>query len=337
MGVTYRILWVEDYEDIVIDDTPKIKNILKKLSYRCEIDHCDDYDEFIADYIEGANENTFLKYDLVLMDYNMTDINKKERNGVTLIKLLIDKGLCSDIIFYSSKCNLVRKDFKQNELDGVYLSYKNERFYSIVESVVKKTLRREKTITGIRGTLMDRTSYFDFVMQKAIKYFDQKFLPGEKTKFIKDHVKELLDIQKFNYFIIGYKTAEKANSELCFISRHHSNMLPSMKKYKLLEGILKKFNYSGRFYSKKFADDYNKKIFKFRHDLAHKKLTYTLDYEGVILHDECDINCSTCKIIEMNKVDGLRNRLVSYDSFFESLDNDIDKLIELERRNQRTA
>lgn len=311
MDIKYKILCVDDAKVFVEQAlTPKISRVLKNLGYELKIDLYTNYDDFLNDKIKTRSKDCFEEYDLILVDYNLASKTESlEKNGANLIKEVRAKDVLTDILFYSQNYSDMKQVFSDSDLEGVYISKRSD-IQDKVDKLASKTLKRELNSIGIRGALMDRTSYFDYTMYKAVKFFELILNQTQKQELIKFIHSTYTNIDA--NFIHSFSSEDDYIYRL-FTEPTKDTKLGIKSKYYIFQILLEKYGYV---IQKKFASEYHYNIINNRDNMAHKKITYSEDRTKIIFHNIDDsIEEKTKKEI----VD-LRMCLIKFNNFFESLD-----------------
>jgi len=183
MKLTYKILWFEDEYDFIKLCIPEIKEYIENLGFK-----------FISPHIESDNSKTdkiiFEDYDLILMDYKLSDGDK----GDVIIDKIRSMNIYTEIIFYSSsRMDELRLSIQKNGLDGVYCANRGEGFTQKVKDIMKLTLKKVLDINMVRGIVMASVSDFDEKMIEIIKAYRNKITEEKYTSFLQKRKKKLLE------------------------------------------------------------------------------------------------------------------------------------------------
>ena len=127
MKINYKIIWVDDEPDDMEAKKDLLYEIVKKHHMRptgMETPY-KSFNEFKKQMIDRYTPNKFVDCDLLLIDYNLSDSGDKTQTGEEIIKQLRDKGVYTDVLFYSGNMSVYRKSKKYQELDNVVYSDSN--------------------------------------------------------------------------------------------------------------------------------------------------------------------------------------------------------------------
>lgn len=181
MKYEYKIIWIDDYPDDMS---------VHKVFMQSEVENCNmlaigldnpftSFQEFTDKVINHLDTNSFFDYDLILVDFNLSD--EQGKNGIDLIKLLRDKGIYTDVLFYSGNMDEMRQKLKSEELDNVtYSDNERSRFLGKFKKILEKQMNLIMQISDLRGYLMDSTSDFDFTAKNYVNVLFEKLNDDEK-------------------------------------------------------------------------------------------------------------------------------------------------------------
>lgn len=184
MNLTYKILWFEDQTGFVDAYVSDLKEYIENFGLK-----------FIEPHIETDSSKThdinYDEYDLILMDYKLSDGNK----GDVIISKIRELNIYTEIIFYSaSRIDELRQSIQKNGLDGVYcVSRAEASFMPKVKDIIKQTLKKVLDLNTIRGIVMATVSDFDEKMIEIIKTY-QKYIGEEAYNiFLQKRRKKLFE------------------------------------------------------------------------------------------------------------------------------------------------
>jgi len=160
MRLDFNVLWVEDQIDAVHAQQEKLKLLIKKEGFRLQVKFASSVEEasgYLSDDIYGDH------IDLILMDYNLgTGSNGGE--GLVQVRRLMPY---KEIIFYSAEANNLREILRTANVEGVYLSTREElpdKADGVFEALIKKVL----DIDHSRGIVMGTTSDIDHFVNECL-------------------------------------------------------------------------------------------------------------------------------------------------------------------------
>jgi CheY-like chemotaxis protein len=160
MRLDFNVLWVEDLQDEVQDQKERLETLIRKEGFRLRVKFASSVEEattFISDSVFGDH------VDLILMDYNL---GAGPNGDVGLVQI---RGMLpyKEMIFYSAQANNLRDLLKASNVEGVYLSDRNDlpgTAEGIFQTLVKKVL----DIDHSRGIVMGATSDIDHFVNDCI-------------------------------------------------------------------------------------------------------------------------------------------------------------------------
>jgi len=236
MNLTYKILWFEDQRDFVDVYISDLKKYIERLGF-----------QFINPHVETDNSNTdtinYNEYDLILMDYKLSDGNK----GDSIINRIRELNIFTEVVFYSST-NLeeLRLTIQKNELDGVFCVSRSEAaFLPKVKDIINLTLRKVLDLNALRGIVMATVSDFDEKMLEIIDMYKEYLGEKESLVFMQERKSNLekslinrvekvtkLDISDF-YKDYSFDTSHKWRAVLNIVKDklpHLKDLTASFKK-----------------------------------------------------------------------------------------------------------
>lgn len=271
MKLEFKILWIDDsnaWVDTVKDD---IKDIIEERGLISEITVKNNIAES-KEYLE-SNCDVF---DLILVDYQLgkNTKTKEDEYGNNLINLIRQKKIYSNIIFYSTDEDSLRKIRGDEKLQGVYIFSRTElQIDNLEESLVPLIdflIKRDLDVASLRGISTSTVAYFDEQFKKII----EKYIPCDdiikkietnakrkerkrKELFEKiQHVPNIKKSLKDNEFdskdldeILSTKFLESSARYECVIHHLKNNTIEELKSEEL--------------------SSYQKEILKYRNELAH--------------------------------------------------------------------
>lgn len=301
MKLNYNILWFEDNIEWYKSILPSIEEILDDNGFDLIVEQRVDQ----SDLEELINAD---KWDLILVDYNLSDGEK----GDDIIEV-IRYSLFTDIIFYSQKgAGNIRKEITEKGIDGVFCASRDgDEFLLKVERVINTTIKKVTDINPLRGLVMAETSEIDDLMRELLLVFlDDASLSKNQDKFI-DYITSIVEesLKDTQKRITRYKNSNDIHSILL------SPIFDMYKKSRAVDKALKfstnkELNgYSG------IGMDYFKKIGKKRNLLAHVKEEIRDNERVLVSHimnkEPIIFNTELCK--------NMRMEIISYKNHFDKI------------------
>ena len=320
MNTTYKLLWIDDSEDFYESTEELVKDVVYDNNMLADIQYYIHYKDFKREELDKFDAVIFNQYDQIIIDYALSGIT-----GDQIIRELRTRNIYTDIVFYSSEFDTMRKEMKKaDQLDGVFLADRHD-LTVVVDRVIKKNLRREYDIANIRGLLMDNTSEFDYICRiTAVALFEH--LDDEKKAQIEEKAREFVesasqqstknfgDLQKKH----GKSYVKKAIESVEYVMNNKD-------RYQLMAMILREFDFTLDI-PEDFADQYDVDVIKPRNKLAHSKLFYgnckkKLHSTKIRQELKCNQNCDQCTSeYSIEECELLRKRLFEYYQLFQEID-----------------
>ncbi len=151
MKTRYDILWIDDQIDAVTDDIADVSNFLEKHGIEPAIKPVPAMpDGSIHSAI--ASDLTNPDLDLIVVDFSMDGLS-----GPELIKEIRETDqVYLPVIFYSQFSVELHEEAAANQLDGVYISSRDNVRRKTID-VIRSLLKKEQTTKRTRGLLMEVT------------------------------------------------------------------------------------------------------------------------------------------------------------------------------------
>lgn len=305
MRINYKIIWVDDEPDDMEAKKALIYDIVKKhymFPEGMESPYTS-FKKFKKDISDKYTPNKFVDCDIILIDYNLSDSGDNTETGEELIKQLRDKGIYTDVLFYSGNMQKYRKNKKYPELDNVvYSDSDTDEFQIKFEKILIKQVNISMGIQNIRGYLMDATSDFDFISRNYVEQL-YKVLGESQKQYILD---------KIRLFIENQKTIEEKKFEKVAQSYNKDSLIkPSMSSLDYVMSVRNKMYvlamilfYQNKLveiddvddvdeFATKLANAFQDEIISHRNKLAHSKLKYgdnNYSHVKILKHIE-DLSC----------------------------------------------
>jgi CheY-like chemotaxis protein len=184
MNLTYKILWFEDEKDFVDSYTPYLQGYIEELGFK-----------FLQPHIEKDNSNShkidFSKYDLILMDYKLSDGDR----GDVIINKIRELDIYTEIVFYSaSEMKELRTAIHDKELDGVFCANRGEGFLPKVRDIIRLTLKKILDLNTMRGIVMAVVSDFDEKMLNIISAYVNTMNESDANAFLGSKKEKIITI-----------------------------------------------------------------------------------------------------------------------------------------------
>lgn len=330
MRVDLNVFWVEDTPTWRIATEKLIKLELDELGLSVKFDEIKSGDHALS--IINKNAVGFKKYDLFLIDFNLS--SKDDVDGQRIIEVLRgdDVDVDADILFYSQKKEKqIREKIKEDVInfEGIYVCNRND-FVEKVIWLLKKNARRQLSIKNIRGMLMDNTSENDFIVKSYIlqkygklKPEDRKSINDKVCEYFKNSTHLAQESMVSNVNSLKTNGIEKINEFLQLNSFYVSLEL----KYLIFKWMIE---ISGNSEDIVVLENYNKNVVKHRNTLAHKKLEvceqqshikYCDDYKQY-LNRACNGGCGNCagdNKISLQEWESIRKMVLSSSNIFDKI------------------
>jgi CheY-like chemotaxis protein len=258
MRLDFNVLWVEDSQDLVVEQKEKLERLIRKEGFRLRVKFASSVKEAtdsVSDDIYGDH------VDLVLMDYNLEGGPNGDQGLIAVRDLLPYK----DIIFYSAQANNLRDIWAKTNVQGIYLSNREElpdTAEGLFHTLVKKVL----DIDHSRGLVMGATSDIDHFINDCLEMLfstGDVEMQAEAISLVGVRMKEIRD--RFEAAAVKVE-AIKLLSEL---ADHHA-VYTSADRLNLLRKMLK-----ARKLDEKIRDPlkrYASEVLPKRNDLAHVRV-----------------------------------------------------------------
>ena len=331
MKYEYKIIWIDDYPD----DMSVHKVFMKSEVEKCNMvakgldDPFISYQDFKTKIIDQIDANSFFDYDLILVDFNLSDENGN--NGINIIKLLREKGIYTDVLFYSGNMEGMRQQLKAEELDNVtYSDNERSRFLEKFRRVLEKQLNLIMQISDLRGYLMDSSSDFDFTAKNYVQVLFEK-LNEDDQKAVVLKIRERIEQQNTTEISKFEKILKCKNpAKLVKVAMDSIEYVTTAKdKMYILGLIIQKHKGYDESYALNFEQAYYDEIISKRNKLAHSKLLYGVKQSGhiKIAKKIADLQCENCETCDSkflkSDCDDLRQNIQKYYGVFKELLDEI--------------
>jgi len=159
MQIQYVILWIDDEMEKFesVGDVERINSYLLDLGFTPTIRTLKD----------GRNINYELdnyKFDLIISDYNIED----GHHGDDLIKQIRERGIFTEVLFYSSQTDLNSIALKLLTVDRISFHFGRRELMEKIETLIGLTVSKLLELTATRGLITSETSDLDVVMEELV-------------------------------------------------------------------------------------------------------------------------------------------------------------------------
>jgi hypothetical protein len=304
MRINYNLLWIEDEQSWYDTTLELFTQNLEDHGFNLIPTKCKNFDE-IEDLIKLDG---LKKYDLLLIDFTL----RASKSGDEIIQLIRSSSIYTDIIFYSSAVETVRKSMRDHELEGVYSSDRKDienKFNQVFETTIKKI----QEINSMRGLIVGETSELDVIIEDLaldVLINKLKVESEELDKIMEEYCKNLRS--RPDKFLEGYV-------EHGFKFWFHR--LEAMAKWQILRTYLKKIPKDQAITEfLKINAKYSDHVIDIRNKFAHSK---SIEKSGISVliaqMGKDDFEYNEDKFIE------IRKNLKEHRDSFENLINILNK------------
>lgn len=192
MKLDYKILWLDDKMDVIIDGqyNTEIENHLIEQGFNPIVTTVKDESEFFSNLDDS--------FDLILTDYHLNDTTNNTRDGDLIIKEVREKNsIFTEIMFYSAQgefvdtVNLDRVTFVDTRKS--IIRDHNEAVIDRAIKLIDLTIKKFQHIVSMRGMIMNETSSLDVEMSDLLvsiikKKGAENIIPTIKDKYKKTNI-----------------------------------------------------------------------------------------------------------------------------------------------------
>ncbi len=187
MKITYKILWIDDDRESIMQDKRDITDFLEEFGIQADISIITNSEEqSIPDLVDKYINDP--EIDILLVDYHMDDMKGDE----LISKIRKTDHVYLPVIFYSAYgIEDIRKAAYEAQLDGVYIAdrgYLVRKFYEVARSLLNK----EHTTKRTRGLLMEEVSEMDAKFKHIYDYVWEKISEENRQALYKYVTKEIV-------------------------------------------------------------------------------------------------------------------------------------------------
>ena len=261
MTLDYKILWIDDRKEFFEIHREFIIDYLEEKGFDANIIEYKSFDEFTQKETDVAHQKT---YDLFLIDLNLDHGN----TGDQIIKE-VRENVLTDIIFYSTNLQDVRKKVNENNIEGIYTTSRNQYdFEEKVTDVIDVTIKKVQDVNNLRGLIMAEVAELDRIKTNIVHNY------CKKTDGSDNDLKKYVATKIFNDFNENIKqysflqnTEEKEYENMILSDFINDLLFLSDKKARTINKINIKQKTGLNFN----VEDYRKNILTKRNVLAHEK------------------------------------------------------------------
>jgi len=250
MKIKFKILWFEDTQSWIKGKSNDMREIVE-----------DEFFEWVEPDIhknESSFKGDFNDYDLILMDYALTE-GKHRKTGADIIEKIRKKDIYTNILFYSRHGeDELREEISKRKIDGVFCAHRAD-FIDEFETLFKTIIKKTQDINNLRGLVMAETSDIDSLKEEIIGLYDQTSCE-KKKKITKKILKNMKDTIEKNLRFLQEKNDNTPFKELI-------ELFDLSKKSIIVHNINKRGKPTCGYTHK----DFNKSVILKRNLLAHVK------------------------------------------------------------------
>ncbi len=176
--LTYRMVVFDDSRDFYEDYVEIAEEILHKNGYLLEHKRFEE--------LEELDSNSFDDVDLFLVDLNFGPSDEDDKGPEFIAK--IREKYVTDILFYSSYQDRIRKCRKEGGYEGVFFAHREENKKEIkrkIEELIMEMIKRSNTPLASRGLVLGCVAELDGVIKQKIRLLFDK-IPPDQVKGIMD-------------------------------------------------------------------------------------------------------------------------------------------------------
>lgn len=326
-----NIFWVDDTRSYYEEE----KKILKIYADDLGITINFTYQQDAMTLLDSLTKETdgFKLYDIYFVDYALS-------NGIVgdkLIKILRDKDIDSDILFYSSeKEEDIRRSIIDdlNSFQGVFIANR-ENFEEKSNLLIRKNAKKLLSLSYIRGILMDHTSENDYTVKSYILRNFEKLNEEQKkviAKILIEKLEERLgEAEELSNKISKIK--KDGISNIKKVMRYSNTDFPLETKYQIFQKMIEFLD--PQTVQEIQINKYFQNIIDVRNKLAHKKLEICKTQQFILYYDTidqkndrvCPEDCS--KHNDMNKIslkdwEAIRKDMIIFGKYFDDVQTNLE-------------
>jgi hypothetical protein len=195
MKLEYKILWIEDTPKSIRRDKKKIIAYIEDLGFECYIEDITNF----SDFEKNIGYKNTSEYDLLLIDLDLGNQETKDE-GNLIIKNIRDESIYSEIIFYSSQYEELKRKLNNHFIEGIFTSSREE-LKNKVEQIIDVTIKKVQDVNNLRGLIMAEVAELDRIKKSILLKYNSKNKDNIKLKkYIKEDIfkkinEELVDLE----------------------------------------------------------------------------------------------------------------------------------------------
>lgn len=306
MGLTYKILWIDDQIEGLIEFGLKdnLEAHLIDLGFNPTINCFED--------TESAREElSKTKYDLILSDFNIDD----GENGDILIRKIREGFIFTEVLFYSAQPNF--SSVVQNlAIDRVsLLSIAGQVPYSSLEQKAKwlidQTTLKLREIESLRGLVMSETSQLDSIVEDILSVYLQTDDP--EVERLRNSILSKIKSSAKSNLRKAEKLADVGKLELV-----KSRLFDASKKARSIKDLINIVVIKQTYRFGDFFENYKRDVLDIRNKLAHARADNIDGQECLIVED------GNREVFDQQKVIQIRKNLLQYNKFLNDLKAEVE-------------
>ncbi len=288
MKLTYKVLWVDDR----IEEAQYKEMVERLQQFLSE----EEFFDAMVIAVEGPDDfEKYLdsEYDLIITDYNLG-----EKNGDYIIQYTREKGILTEVFFYSANSTLTTVTGLANNSRVTFHQMTDPNGYrelfSQIRSLIDLTIKKFQHVISMRGLVMAETSEIDILMEETLR----GILIGEE-----DAIKAAKKVIKDKFIESQNEHLAKRITPINEVTEF-DKLLREVGAYHRWRAMKRNFPAALQEEFKFTLDNYQKDIMAVRDVLAHAK--YFKTEEGEFLEnkvpdgDPHKFDVAKCKEIRKN-------------------------------------
>ncbi len=185
MNLDFKILWVEDQPDAIVEDSVYLESEIRDLGFEPIIIAATGYDK-VSELMNNQPKDD--DYDLILVDY---DLGASGGKGDDAARQIRDKFPHREMVFYSGQSpDDLRTAAANKQIDGVYFAHRPS-LADDVFSVIENMLRKVIDLSHTRGIIMAETSELDHCIEQCLDFSFEE-LTDDRKKAFHDRIVEVI-------------------------------------------------------------------------------------------------------------------------------------------------